>query len=64
MEIASPGPSQWTVKTETHGASLAEGAVEVPGRRSVAALRQAITDKLEMKSPTGVRGSGAGNGGW
>uniref|UniRef100_A0A1I7WMN5 Sorbin and SH3 domain-containing protein 2 n=1 Tax=Heterorhabditis bacteriophora TaxID=37862 RepID=A0A1I7WMN5_HETBA len=47
-----PGTSQWTVRAESQNEGPAEGNVEVPGYRSVAALRQEITSKLEMKSPS------------
>ncbi|PAV79969.1 hypothetical protein WR25_15594 isoform D [Diploscapter pachys] len=47
----TPGPSSWPIRTQTYNDQTAEGDVEVPHRRSVASLRQAITDKLEMKSP-------------
>ncbi|CAI4224437.1 unnamed protein product [Auanema sp. JU1783] len=51
MRVANSNPD-WGMRTDIQKHNPAEGDVEVPGRRSVAALRQAITDKLEMKTPT------------
>ena len=53
----TPGPSSWPIRTQTHNDQTSEGNVEVPHRRSVASLRQAITDKLEMKSPNNNSGN-------
>ncbi|CAB3409084.1 unnamed protein product [Caenorhabditis bovis] len=46
--------NQWQIKTEPASNVMpADGDIEVPVRRNVAALRQVINDRLEMKTPVG-----------
>ncbi|CAD6194498.1 unnamed protein product [Caenorhabditis auriculariae] len=53
LQNQAAGPSEWRVQTQINNAMPAQGDVEVPGRKTVAALRQMINDRLEMKTPTG-----------
>ncbi|GMR45417.1 hypothetical protein PMAYCL1PPCAC_15612 [Pristionchus mayeri] len=51
MEPAGPSTAQWHMKTEMHNGAPAHSEIEVPGRRSVAALREQIAGQLDVRSP-------------
>ncbi|GMS94597.1 hypothetical protein PENTCL1PPCAC_16772 [Pristionchus entomophagus] len=51
MEPAGPSSAQWQMRTEMANVEPATCEIEVPGRRSVAALREQLAERLDVRGP-------------